>query len=142
MAARSSSFGSDQLCREIGPVLGVVAAGERRQGVCQQCRVEDQPAAQLVDKLAQLGIRDVTTFYRGRGCVRCNNTGFQGRIGVYELLVPDDTMRDMITAGASLEQLRLKAVEVGMHKLFEDAVAKMRRGITTLGEILRVTLAG
>ncbi len=85
-------------------------------------------------------VRDIKKFYEGRGCTRCHNAGFLGRVGIYELLVPDDEMRDMTTAGASLEQLRSKARELGMKPLFEDGLDKVRDATTTIEEVLRVTV--
>ena len=70
-----------------------------------------------------------------------HQTGMKGRTGVYELLVPDETMRDAITSGASLEKLRELAPKAGLVKLLAAGMAKVRSGETTLEEVLRITAA-
>ncbi len=84
---------------------------------------------------------EVDTFYRGAGCPKCRNTGYSGRIGIYELLVPDDATRDKITAAPSIHELRAMAVQSGMVSLRQDGLAKVKAGITTVEEVFGVTAA-
>jgi len=77
-------------------------------------------------------------FYRGMGCKKCRNTGYLGRIAIHELFVPDDNILDMITQGVTLKTLRAAALENGMVPLYIDGIEKVRAGITTIDEILRV----
>ena len=77
--------------------------------------------------------------YRGTGCARCRKTGYKGRVGVYEMLVLDDSLRSLITHDSSLNYLRNAAREHGLRTLAEDGLAKAASGLTTVEEILRVT---
>jgi type II secretory ATPase GspE/PulE/Tfp pilus assembly ATPase PilB-like protein len=84
---------------------------------------------------------EVEAFYRGAGCIKCRNSGYSGRIGIYELLVPDDAMRDKITAAPSVNELRELAAASGMASLRADGMAKVKAGITTVEEVFRATAA-
>ncbi len=77
---------------------------------------------------------------RGRGCDRCNNTGYKGRIGLFEVLLFTDEIRDMILSGASSIELKRKAIEEGMVSLRMSGLQKIREGATTLEEVLRETV--
>lgn len=78
-------------------------------------------------------------FYRGKGCPTCNNTGYEGRIGIYELLNVTETIRKIILdPGFSLDKLRYAARAEGMISMFEDGLRKVGQGITTIDEVLRV----
>ncbi|MDD5450029.1 MAG: ATPase, T2SS/T4P/T4SS family [Candidatus Omnitrophica bacterium] len=78
-------------------------------------------------------------FYRGKGCQKCNNTGFLGRMGVLEALMIDDEIRDMIVRKATSDEIKAYAVKHGMRTLRDDAMAKFFIGLTTLEEVLSVT---
>ncbi len=78
-------------------------------------------------------------FYRGKGCRECGQTGYKGRIGIYEVLEIDHEIADFITRNASGEQLLKKAREKGMLTMLEDGFIKAKMGITTIEEVLRVT---
>jgi type IV pilus assembly protein PilB len=77
---------------------------------------------------------------RGRGCERCNNTGYKGRVGLFEVLLFSDEIRDMILSGASSIELKRKAIEEGMVSLRMSGLQKIREGATTLEEVLRETV--
>jgi len=76
---------------------------------------------------------------RGAGCRECRNTGYRGRIGIYELFVPDDECYDLISNGATLNGLKGMANKRGMTTLRADGIEKVKAGITTLEEVYRVT---
>lgn len=78
-------------------------------------------------------------FYKGKGCPRCNNTGFLGRMGILEALLIDDEMRDMIIKKATSDEVKAYAVKHGMKTLRDDAMEKFFSGLTTLEEVLSVT---
>jgi len=78
-------------------------------------------------------------FYRPGGCEQCNNEGYKGRLGIYEVLDVDDDIQKMISQRATAEELEIKAKEKGMLTMVEDGIAKAVKGITSLEEILRVT---
>jgi type II secretory ATPase GspE/PulE/Tfp pilus assembly ATPase PilB-like protein len=76
---------------------------------------------------------------RGKGCAKCRNSGFTGRIGIHELLVPDEAMREKITAAPNVAELGEMARAAGMVTLRQDGMAKVKAGITTIEEVFRAT---
>ena len=109
--------------------------------ICTGCREEIVPAA---DVLADLELTTDQTagqkFYRGRGCDRCNRTGYKGRLGLFELLVMNDDLRDMVMRNASTEDLREAARKAGMKTLRENGMESMFAGLTTAEEVIRETI--
>ena len=105
--------------------------------ICQHCKEPYEPSKALLEKW---GLKDKAglSLYRGKGCEQCKGTGYWGRGAVFELLVVDDELREMIIAESSTVSLRKKAQEKGMRLLAEDGVAKALRGMTTIEEIARV----
>ena len=78
--------------------------------------------------------------YKGRGCQTCNNTGYKGRVGLYEVMEITDDLRELIILGASAMELRRKAIEIGMSTLRESGLCKIRDGITTIEEVVKETV--
>ena len=78
--------------------------------------------------------------YKGRGCTTCNNTGYKGRVGLYEVMEISDELRELIIIGASAMELRRKAIEMGMVTLRESGLCKIRQGITTIEEVVKETV--
>ena len=109
--------------------------------ICTNCKEPYDPPVNI-RKMVERQAGEVETFYHGAGCAKCRNSGHSGRIGIYELLVPDDAMRDHITASPSITQLRELATAGGMIGLRTDGMAKVKAGITTVEEVLRATAAG
>ena len=108
--------------------------------ICPQCRTTYQASDAL---LAQLGIarRDIgdKNFFFGKGCDACNNTGYKGRIGIYELMRITDPIREMINQRAPTVVLKEKAVELGMGTLRHDGLRSIFAGDTTIEEVLKYT---
>ena len=90
--------------------------------------------------LDDLGLKKGTVFYRGKGCKKCQDSGFKGRTGVFELLIIDKEIRKMVDAKCSADEIRQKAGERGMKGLYADALIKAQEGVTTLEEVLRITV--
>ena len=103
--------------------------------ICPDCKEKFNPAAW---ELKSHGIADDAVFYQGRGCDKCNNSGYRGRAGVYEFLDINDEFRASIAENASYDQLTELAKKSGMKSLKDDAIAKAIQGVTTLDEALRV----
>ena len=78
--------------------------------------------------------------YKGRGCNVCNNTGYKGRVGLYEVMEISDALREMILTGASSIELKNKAQEEGMISLRGSGLRKIRAGLTTVEEVVRETV--
>ena len=85
---------------------------------------------------------DEIDFYEGRGCETCHETGYKGRIGIYEIIQMTSELRALVEKGAGTEALNQAALERGMSTLREDGLRKARRGLTTLQEVLAATSRG
>lgn len=109
--------------------------------ICTECRTEFEPSDELLMEL-QLPIEQAREykFYYGKGCTRCNNGGYKGRVGIYELLDISDEIRDMITSDASTDEVRNLARTQGMTTLREAGLKLIFDGITTIDEIVRETV--
>jgi type IV pilus assembly protein PilB len=109
--------------------------------ICTQCREVTEPTLEV---LHELGVSDDVTkeikFYRGKGCNNCNNTGYKGRIGLFELMVMNDDLRDMIMRNVTTDELRNKAVEYGMITLRDYGKKFVLEGLTTAEEVVRETV--
>ena len=105
--------------------------------VCKRCAQEIQPDVSL---LKRYGIPPEIKYYKGKGCNFCLGSGYLGRIGIYEILIIDRDIRRLITNRASEDEIIKTAREKGMKTLLEDGLLKVTQGITTLDEILRVTI--
>lgn len=116
---------------------GVVSQALVRR-VCPECRGEHRlaPAVfaghQLPETLAQ------HTYWRGAGCERCEYTGYLGRTGVFELLMVDDAIRDLVIQRANRSRIEAAACQGGMQTMFEDALEKARQGVTSFEEVMRI----
>jgi type IV pilus assembly protein PilB len=105
--------------------------------VCEDCKGPYEPSKATLEKWGLKNRQDVT-FYRGRGCEACKDTGYRGRTGIFELMTVDDGIREMIIASASTVALRKRAQEKGMRLLREDGLQKALTGITSIEEVARV----
>jgi type IV pilus assembly protein PilB len=76
---------------------------------------------------------------KGRGCVNCQKSGYKGRLGIFELMVMNNKIRELAFQGAATTDIRRAAVATGMTVMFEDGIEKSLRGITTLDEVFRVS---
>ncbi len=125
----------------ITATLEAILAQRLVRRICSQCREESSPSEEL---LAQLGIpaavAETKTFYRGQGCEGCNNTGYKGRVGLFELMIINDDLREMIMANASADELRDKACEYGMIPLRKAGIDLVYEGVTSAEEVLQETV--
>ncbi len=106
--------------------------------ICPACREADTQSMNT-EEFRALGIDRQARLYRGRGCENCAQTGFRGRTGIFELLLVTDEIRRMIVKQADANRIRAAARQEGMRTLLEDGIQKVVAGMTTLGEVLRVT---
>jgi general secretion pathway protein E len=106
--------------------------------ICPACKVPELNSSPQ-EELHLLGLNQAVSLFTGQGCEQCAFTGFYGRVGIFELFLIDDEIRKMVLKNADAGQLRELAKEKGMKSLLEDGVEKVRAGITTLNEVLRVT---
>ncbi len=122
----------------VSSVLSGVLAQRLVRRICQACRAPDNPDPA---ELLALGVTDATgvELFRGKGCDECRGTGYRGRMGIYELFRITEEARGLIVRKLPGGEIRRHAVAQGMVTLREDAWAKACAGLTTVGEILRVT---
>jgi type IV pilus assembly protein PilB len=109
--------------------------------ICTKCREEVEPPLEVLYELGmeKADIKD-QKFYRGKGCDNCNNTGYKGRIGLFELMVMNDDLREMILRNVTTDELRNKAVEYGMITLRDYGKQFVFQGHTTAEEVVRETV--
>ena len=109
--------------------------------ICEDCRSEFEPSPEM---LMELNLKPSEVkgkkFFYGKGCDRCNNTGHRGRIGIFELVIMNDELRDMISAGASTDQLYSACKKQGMTTLRESGLRAIFNGMTTIDEVVRETI--
>jgi type IV pilus assembly protein PilB len=124
----------------IASTLEAVIAQRLVRRICRKCRTAYEPSDTL---LAQLGINPVDIgdreFFYGRGCDNCNQTGYRGRMGIFEFLRATDTIRDLIMQRAPTLVFKQKAIEQGMRTLREDGLRAIFDGETTLEEVIKYT---
>jgi type IV pilus assembly protein PilB len=121
-------------------VEGVIAQRLVRR-ICSQCKTEYTPSE---EQLMELELRpdDVVgkRFYYGKGCDNCNNTGYRGRLGLYEIMLLDDEMKDAIIKHASTQVLRQMSKARGMRTLRQSGLMAIYDGVTTIEEVVRETI--
>ncbi len=115
-------------------LLGIVAQRLMRR-LCTKCK---EPYNATEEELQAVRATEPIQLFKTVGCTRCGGTGFKGRIGVHELLRPDDELKTMINKVVPSEELKKVAVSSGMIPLYDDAMSKVRQGISSLEEALRV----
>jgi type IV pilus assembly protein PilB len=122
--------------------LNLIIAQRLVRKICEKCK---EPTTLSEDVLRRLKVDPAklknTTLYHGRGCGACGNTGYFGRLPIFEFLVMDHEMRDMVTKGTTESQLRAQARQKGFGGLLESGVTKLLNGQTTAEEVLSVTFS-
>jgi CheY-like chemotaxis protein len=124
----------------ISASLSLVIAQRLLRKLCLKCREEAAPTAKQLDRL-QLDLRQDAArikFYRAKGCAACDQTGYAGRIGIYELLRLTPAIRDLVTRRASAQEIQKTAVRDGTVSLLQQSTALIRQGVTSVDEVLRV----
>jgi type IV pilus assembly protein PilB len=122
--------------------VNLIQAQRLIRRVCRDCKHEHAtpPEALIEVGFSADEARAIKT-YKGKGCSTCNNTGYKGRIGLYEVMEITDELRELILIGASALELRKKAIDDGMISLRESGLQKIRDGVTTVEEVVRETVA-
>ncbi len=109
--------------------------------VCLECKVEYEPTVEMLMEL-ELTPSDVQgrTFFYGKGCKDCNNSGYKGRIALFEIMQMTDRLRDLIMSGASTHEIQAMAREEGMNTLRDSGLIHIYDGITTIEEVVKETI--
>jgi type IV pilus assembly protein PilB len=108
--------------------------------LCERCKQEYLPDPEFLKKIGYDGNGDAARFYRPKGCAACNNTGFQGRVGIYEVMEITEAIESLIARNAPHVEISHQALKDGMATLRHDGFLKAKMGLTSLDEILRVTM--
>lgn len=119
-------------------LTGVLAQRLVRK-VCPYCRKAVKLSDDEENKLRALGYNDIKIVYKGEGCEHCRGKGYLGRTGIFELLIIDETIKNLILTKQDARTIKEKAVLSGMETLMDDGITKVKEGITTIEEVLRVT---
>lgn len=118
-------------------IIGVLAQRLVRV-ICPSCKEQYEPGNEVYEKMGLEKSKKIT-FYRGRGCLSCRQTGYKGRLGILELMKIDGPLRELMSKTRATAEIRKAAIKAGMKTLLEDGYDKVIQGITTLEEVLRVT---
>ncbi len=124
----------------VASAVNLIVAQRLIRRICKDCKAEHEYTS---DELAALGMTDAEladiTFYKGTGCGSCGDTGYRGRAGLYEVMALTPALRRMILQGGSADELKETAIEEGMLTLRMDGIMKLRKGVTTLEEVVKET---
>lgn len=127
----------------IASSLACVVAQRLARVLCPHCKEKIEVTRQDLDHISDFPFdtaENTITLYRPKGCMRCNNTGFRGRIGIYELLLVTERIQKLALEKASGKEIARVAIEEGMITLRQDGLLKVKQGITSLEEVLRVVV--
>ncbi len=109
--------------------------------ICENCKEAYTPSDDMVESLGIEEDPSKVKFYRGKGCKACHHTGFRGRVALYELMILSDNIRNMVIEGAPSNKIKQAAIEEGMQTLRSAGIEKVLEGITTIEEVLSVTVS-
>ncbi|HEV2802786.1 MAG TPA: type IV-A pilus assembly ATPase PilB [Pyrinomonadaceae bacterium] len=122
--------------------VNLIQAQRLIRRICTECKeLNPTPAEALVEVGFTAEEAREVKIYKGKGCTKCNNTGYKGRVGLYEVMEITDDIRELILIGASALELRKRAIENGMLTLRMSGLVKIKNGVTTIEEVVRETVA-
>ena len=124
----------------IAASLNGILAQRLVRKICPDCKQPYKAAESILDYAKAAGIKP-SELMHGAGCDSCKNSGYTGRIGIFEMLVVDDKFKNMINQDASADSMRRFFTESGSFSLFDDGMRKVQKGLTTIEEVLRITQA-
>ncbi|MCP4609068.1 MAG: type II/IV secretion system protein, partial [Planctomycetes bacterium] len=122
----------------IAASLNAVLAQRLVRKICPKCKKKYKVPEKMQAYMKRAGIKG-KNFYHGAGCEDCRDSGYIGRVGIYEMLVIDDELRGLINKDSSVNNMRKVFQKSGSHSLFDDGLVKVNQGLTTIEEVLRVT---
>ncbi len=123
--------------------VNTIVAQRLIRTICPKCRVESKiPKERLVEMGVSSAIVDQARFYEGKGCSNCNNSGYKGRVAIYEVLDFSQGLKDLVLQGVTISEIRKAAVKEGMTTLRQSAVSKALAGKTSLQEAVSNTMEG
>ncbi len=121
--------------------VNLIQAQRLIRRICSECKTEQPTPPEALTEIG-FSAEDAkqVKIFKGKGCAKCNNTGYKGRVGLYEVMEITDDMRELILIGASALELRKRAIEQGMLTLRRSGLVKIKNGVTTIEEVVRETV--
>lgn len=119
----------------VASTLICVMAQRLVRRICQHCKMKQDVSEDILKKFNS----SVKAVWAGSGCEYCSGTGYRGRIGIFEVLPVGDDIRELIMGRATVKEIKDKAIALGMRTLRQDGIEKVKKGVTTIDEVLRVT---
>jgi type IV pilus assembly protein PilB len=124
----------------VGAAVNGVLAQRLLRRLCPHCKAQEAPTEEMGEFLEMNGLPS-HELWTPQGCDKCRNTGYSGRVGIYEMLAVDDSLRDVIARNPNVSEFRRMCLERGMKSLRQDGINKASGGLTSVQEVLRVTSA-
>ncbi len=126
----------------VASAVNLISAQRLGRRVCGECK---EPDNLTKEALMSAGISEAEigkfTPYKGRGCTTCNDTGYKGRVGFYQVMPMFEDLREMVLSGANTAELKQESMRLGVKTMRQAALTKMAEGVTTLEEVLRTTIS-
>lgn len=126
----------------VASAVNLITAQRLARRVCSECKEkEDIPVQSLID--AGVSPEEAPEFvcYKGKGCATCNNTGYKGRVGFYQVMPMLEPIRELILNGANTAEIKRESMRLGIKTMRQSGLTKLKEGVTSLEEVLRVTVA-
>ncbi|MDO3376782.1 type IV-A pilus assembly ATPase PilB [Geoalkalibacter halelectricus] len=126
----------------VASAVNLITAQRLARRVCSECsEVEDIPKQALIEAGVAAEEVDAVVCRRGRGCNNCNNTGYRGRVGLYQVMPMFEEIRELILAGANTAEIKRESMRLGVKTMRQSALTKLKEGVTSFEEVLRCTVA-
>jgi type IV pilus assembly protein PilB len=126
----------------VSSAVNLITAQRLGRRVCKECKEpEDVPKQALIDAGVAPEEVDEYVCYRGKGCSVCNNSGYKGRVGIYQIMPMFDEIRELILAGANTAEIKRESMRLGVKTMRQSALTKLKEGVTSFEEVLRCTIA-
>ena len=126
----------------VASAVNLITAQRLARRICSECKEkEDIPIQALIDAGVPASEAGDFVCYRGKGCPTCNNTGYKGRVGFYQVMPMLEPIRELILNGANTAEIKRESMQLGIKTMRQSGLTKMKEGVTSLEEVLRVTVA-
>jgi type IV pilus assembly protein PilB len=126
----------------VSSAVNLITAQRLGRRVCKECKEpEDVPKQALIDAGVAPEEVDDYVCYRGRGCAVCNNSGYKGRVGIYQVMPMFEEIRELVLAGANTAEIKRESMRLGVKTMRQSALTKLKEGVTSFEEVLRCTVA-
>jgi type IV pilus assembly protein PilB len=126
----------------VASAVNLITAQRLARRVCQECKeIEDVPIPALVAAGVPQNEASDYVCYRGKGCPKCNGTGYKGRVGFYQVMPMLEDIRELILNGANTAEIKRESMRLGIKTMRQSGLTKLKEGVTSFEEVLRVTVA-